>query len=131
VAVLVNEQKTPLFTAAERVELARAVFADEPRVEIDTFGGLLVDYAERRGASAIVRGLRGVSDFEFEFQMALMNRRLKNVETVFMMPAEQFSYTSSRLVKEVCLLGGDIGGLVPPIVEARLLERRRTMAKEK
>jgi pantetheine-phosphate adenylyltransferase len=131
VAVLVNEQKTPLFTAAERVELARAVFADEPRVEIDTFGGLLVDYAERRGASAIVRGLRGVSDFEFEFQMALMNRRLKNVETVFMMPAEQFSYTSSRLVMYVCRRGGDRGGLAPPLVEARLLERRRTMAKEK
>jgi pantetheine-phosphate adenylyltransferase len=131
VAVLVNEQKTPFFSASERVDLIRAVFSGEPRVEVDTFGGLLVDYAERRGATAIVRGLRAVSDFEYEFQMALMNRRLKGVETVFMMPAEQFSYTSSRLVKEVCLLGGDVSGLVPPIVEARLIERRRTPLEEK
>jgi pantetheine-phosphate adenylyltransferase len=131
VAVLVNEQKTPFFPATERVEMIREVFASEPRVEVDTFDGLLVDYAERRGASAIVRGLRAVSDFEYEFQMALMNRRLRAVETVFMMPAEQYSYTSSRLVKEVCMLGGDIGGLVPSIVEARLIERRRTAPKQR
>jgi pantetheine-phosphate adenylyltransferase len=99
-------------------------------VEVDTFDGLLVDYAERRGANAIVRGLRAVSDFEYEFQMALMNRRLRSVETVFMMPAEQFSYISSRLVKEVCLLGGDVRGLVPPLVEARLVERRRQARQE-
>jgi pantetheine-phosphate adenylyltransferase len=131
VAVLVNEQKAPLFAAPERVAMIRDVFCDEPRVEVDTFDGLVVDYAERRGASAIVRGLRAVSDFEYELQMALMNRRLRSVETVFMMPAEQYSYTSSRLVKEVCLLGGDVRGLVPPLVEARLVERRRQAREEK
>jgi pantetheine-phosphate adenylyltransferase len=130
VAVLVNEQKTPLFSADERVAMIREVFRGEPRVEADTFAGLIVDYAERRGADAIVRGLRAVSDFEYELQMALMNRRLRNVETVFMMPAEQYSYTSSRLVKEVCLLGGDVRGLVPDLVETRLVERRRTARQE-
>src|SRR5204863_1834216 len=113
--VLVNEQKTPLFAAAERVAMIREVFRDEPRVEVDTFAGLLVDYAERREASVIVRGLRAVSDFEYELQMALMNRRLRRVDTVFMMPAEQYTYTSSRLVKEVCMLGGDVAGLVLPL----------------
>jgi pantetheine-phosphate adenylyltransferase len=131
VAVLVNEQKTPLFTPDERVSMIREVFRGKARVEVDTFEGLLVDYAERRRASVIVRGLRAVSDFEYEFQMALMNRRLREVETVFMMPAEQYSYTSSRLVKEVCLLGGDVSGLVPENVEARLVERRRTARQEK
>jgi pantetheine-phosphate adenylyltransferase len=130
VAVLVNEQKTPFFPADERVSMIREVFHDEPRVEVDTFQGLLVDYAERRRASVIVRGLRAISDFEYEFQMALMNRRLREVETVFMMPAEQYSYTSSRLVKEVCLLGGDVTGLVPGNVEARLVERRRKARQE-
>ena len=111
--------------------MIREVFRGEARVEVDTFEGLLVDYAERKRASVIVRGLRAVSDFEYEFQMALMNRRLREVETVFMMPAEQYSYTSSRLVKEVCLLGGDISGLVPGNVEARLVERRRMARQEK
>jgi len=92
---------------------------------VDTFDGLLVDYVERRHAQAIVRGLRAVSDFEFEFQMALMNRRLNpQFETVFMMPAEQYTYVSSRLVKEVAALGGSVRGLVPPLVEARLTVRR-------
>jgi pantetheine-phosphate adenylyltransferase len=131
VAVLVNDQKTPFFDAAERVAMIREVFRAEPRVEVDTFDGLLVDYAERRGASAIVRGLRAVTDFEYEWQMALMNRRLRSVDTVFMMPAEQYSYTSSRLVREVCLLGGDVHGLVPELVEARLVERRRQARQEK
>jgi pantetheine-phosphate adenylyltransferase len=131
VAVLVNEEKTPLFAAEERVAMIRDVFLDEPRVEVDTFAGLLVDYAERRGASVIVRGLRAISDFEFELQMALMNRRLRHVDTVFMMPAEQYTYTSSRLVKEVSMLGGDVHGLVPPLVEARLVERRRAAHREK
>jgi pantetheine-phosphate adenylyltransferase len=130
VAVLVNDTKTPLFTPEERVSMIRDVFRGEARVEADTFEGLLVDYAERRRASVIVRGLRAVSDFEYEFQMALMNRRLRDVETVFMMPAEQYSYTSSRLVKEVCLLGGDVSGLVPENVEARLIERRRMARQE-
>jgi len=125
VAVLVNEQKQPLFTTAERVAMLRDVFRDHPAVEIDTFDGLLVEYAARRGADVIVRGLRAVSDFEFEFQMALMNRRLdERIETVFMMPAEQYSYISSRLVKEVFMLGGRVSGLVPAVVEARLREKR-------
>src|SRR4029079_5514882 len=90
VAILVNAEKAPLFTMAERVDIARAVFAAQPSVEVDTFDGLLVDYVERRRAQVIVRGLRAVSDFEFEFQMALMNQRLKpTIDTVFMMPAEQ------------------------------------------
>jgi pantetheine-phosphate adenylyltransferase len=124
VAILRNIEKSPLFSVDERVEIARRVFADVPTVEVDTFDGLLVEYARRRGATAIVRGLRAISDFEYEMQMALMNRRLyPDVETVFMMPAETYSYVSSRLVKEIFALGGNIAGLVPPLVEARLHER--------
>jgi pantetheine-phosphate adenylyltransferase len=125
VAVLVNDQKTPLFSADERVAMIAEVFRDQPAVDVETFDGLLVDYAARRGAHAIVRGLRAVSDFEYEFQMALMNRRLAGgLETVFMMPAAEYTYISSRLVKEVFMLGGTVEGLVPPLVEARLLEKR-------
>lgn len=121
VAVLINEEKKPLFSMDERVEIAREVFRNVPNVEVDTFGGLLVDYVERRQAQVIVRGLRAVSDFEFEFQMALMNQRLNGkIETVFMMPAEQYTYTSSRLIKEVFRLGGRVHGLVPDMVEERL-----------
>jgi pantetheine-phosphate adenylyltransferase len=124
VAMLVNAEKAPLFTTAERVEITRAVFRDRPNVEVDTFDGLLVDYVERRDANVIVRGLRAVSDFEYEFQMALMNRRLNGrIETVFMMPAEQYSYISSRLIKEVFSLGGRVHGLVPDMVEERLREK--------
>jgi len=125
VAILVNEQKTPLFTTAERVEMVREAFAADVSVGVETFDGLLVDFAERHDASAIVRGLRAVSDFEYEFQMALMNRRLNaRVETVFMMPAAEYSYISSRLVKEVVMLGGSVAGLVPPAVERRLQGKR-------
>lgn len=125
VAVLVNAEKNPLFTMDERVDIARAVFKDHRNVEIDTFEGLLVDYVERRQAQVVVRGLRAISDFEFEFQMALMNRRLKpQIETVFMMPAEQYTYISSRLIKEVFSLGGRVHGLVPELVEARLREKK-------
>ena len=121
VAILVNAEKSPLFTMAERVEITRSVFETHPNVEVDTFDGLLVDYVERRNAQVIVRGLRAVSDFEFEFQMALMNQRLKpKIETVFMMPAEQYTYISSRLIKEVFSLGGRVEGLVPELVEKRL-----------
>jgi pantetheine-phosphate adenylyltransferase len=121
VAILVNAEKAPLFTMAERVEVAREVFKGHPNVEVDTFEGLLVDYVEHRKAQVIVRGLRAVSDFEFEFQMALMNRRLNDrIETVFMMPAEQYSYISSRLIKEIFSLGGRVHGLVPDLVEERL-----------
>jgi pantetheine-phosphate adenylyltransferase len=124
VAILVNGEKAPLFTMEERVDIARAVFKDQPNVEVDTFDGLLVDYMEKRKAHVIVRGLRAVSDFEFEFQMALMNRRLNaNIQTVFMMPAEQYTYISSRLIKEVFALGGPVHGLVPDMVEARLRQK--------
>jgi pantetheine-phosphate adenylyltransferase len=121
VAILVNAEKSPLFTMDERVDITRSVFKTHSNVEVDTFDGLLVDYVERRNAQVIVRGLRAVSDFEFEFQMALMNRRLRPaIETVFMMPAEQYTYISSRLIKEVFSLGGRVEGLVPDLVEQRL-----------
>jgi pantetheine-phosphate adenylyltransferase len=125
VAILVNAEKSPLFSMAERVEIARAVFRNHPNVEVDTFDGLLVDYVGRRKANVIVRGLRAVSDFEYEFQMALMNRELAStIETVFMMPAVQYSYISSRLIKEVFALGGRVHGLVPELVEARLRDKQ-------
>ncbi len=124
IAILVNAEKRPLFTTEERVELIREAYRGNPRVSVDTFSGLLVDYALKVGATVIVRGLRAISDFEYEFQMALMNRRLNPaIETVFMMPAEHYSYLSSRLVKEVFQLGGDVGELVPPLVERRMREK--------
>jgi pantetheine-phosphate adenylyltransferase len=123
-AILVNPEKKPLFTVEERVAIIREAYRGNPRVEVDTFSGLLVDYASRVGASVIIRGLRAISDFEYEFQMALMNRRLDpRIETVFMMPAESYSYVSSRLVKEVFQLGGTVTGLVPPVVERRLRDK--------
>jgi pantetheine-phosphate adenylyltransferase len=125
VAMLVNVDKAPLFTIPERVEIAREVFRGDPHVEVDTFDGLLVDYAERRRAGVIVRGLRAISDFEYEMQMALMNRRLRpEVETVVMMPAEPYTYVSSRLVKEIVALGGSVTGLVPSVVERRLRDKK-------
>ncbi len=124
VAILVNAEKAPLFSMDERVEIARKVFAPFANVEVDTFDGLLVDYVERRQAQVIVRGLRAVSDFEFEFQMALMNQHLRpSIETVFMMPAEKYTYLSSRLIKEVFSLGGRVNGLVPDLVEERLRDK--------
>ena len=124
VALLKNADKEPLLPLDERIEIVRAVVARFPNVTVESFDGLLVDYARERGAQAIVRGLRALSDFEYEFQMALMNRRLEaGVETVFMMPSEAYSYVSSRLVKEVAHLGGDITGLVPPEVVRRLKTR--------
>jgi pantetheine-phosphate adenylyltransferase len=129
VAMLVNAEKSPLFSMTERVEIAREVFKHQVNVEVDTFDGLLVDYVARRQAQVIVRGLRAISDFEFEFQMALMNRRLQPaIETIFMMPAEQYTYISSRLIKEVFSLGGRVEGLVPALVEARL--RDKVLARE-
>jgi len=126
VAMLVNAEKSPFFSVEERVATAREVFRGHRNVEVDTFDGLLVEYARSKGASVIVRGLRAVSDFEYELQMALMNRRLyPDVETVFMMPGEAYTYLSSRLVKEVFALGGDITGLVPEIVEASLRRKHR------
>lgn len=124
VSVLENTEKTPLFGVEERLDLIRATFRDEPRVEAAAFSGLLVDYARRSGAGAIVRGIRALSDFEYEFQMALMNRRLApGVETVFLTPAEEFFYVSSRLIKEIAALSGDVSGLVPDPVAVGLREK--------
>ena len=121
VAVLRNEEKKPRFSVEERVEILEQVLRPMGNCRVESFSGLLVDFADQVGASAIVRGLRALSDFDYEFQMALMNRRLNpRVETVFMMPKEEYSYLSSRLVKEVVGLGGDVSGLVPPLVLERL-----------
>jgi len=123
-AILLNPEKQPLFSVDERLALIREAWRGNPRVEADTFSGLLVDYADRVGASVIIRGIRAISDFEYELQMALMNRRLDpQIETVFMIPAESYSYVSSRLVKEVFQLGGRVSDLVPPVVEKRLREK--------
>lgn len=124
VAVLFNERKQPVFTVAERMEMIGELVAPFPGVRVESFSGLLVDFMDEIGARILVRGLRAVSDFEYEFQMALMNRRLNpRVETVFMMPREDLSYLSSRLVKEVFSLGGDVTGLVPERVLSRLAEK--------
>jgi len=121
VAILQNPEKNPLFTIQERVEMLRDVTQHCSNVEVETFNGLLVDYAVRRQARVILRGIRAISDYEYEMQMALMNRKLDpNLETVFMMPAVAYTFLSSRLVREVCQLGGDIRSLVPPAVEERL-----------
>jgi pantetheine-phosphate adenylyltransferase len=127
VAVLYNEAKKPLFSTEERVETIRELLSDRPHCRVESFSGLLVDFMDRLGARTVIRGLRAVSDFEYEFQMALMNRRLNpRVETVFLMPKEDYSYLSSRLVKEVFSLGGNIEGLVPPMILERLHERLRS-----
>ncbi len=121
VAVLRNEHKKPLFSVEERVEMLQEVVQGIPNVEVDSFNGLLVDYTARQGATVILRGIRAISDYEYELQMALMNRRLApDIETVFMMAGEAYSFISSRIVKEVIRLGGNIGGLVPPSVETKL-----------
>lgn len=121
VAVLNNTEKAPLFSVSERVKMLRNVVGKYRTVSVTAFDGLLVDFAAREGASVIIRGIRAVSDYEYELQMALMNRRLSSaVETVFLMPAEAYSYLSSRLVKEISLLGGSVHGLVPAIVEKKL-----------
>lgn len=124
VALLLNPEKDPLFTVEERVEMLREVVRPLPNVEVATFEGLLVDYARRRGARVLLRGIRAVSDYEYELQMALMNRQLQpEIETVFMLPAEAYSYLSSRLVKEVARLGGSIKELVPPPIAERIRAR--------
>lgn len=124
VAVLKNSEKDPLFTEPEREAMLRASIAHLKNVSVDTFDGLLVDYVRAQGAQAVLRGIRAISDYEYELQMALMNRKLdKDIETVFMMPAISYSYLSSRLVKEVFRLGGPVKGLVPEIVEMRLREK--------
>ena len=121
VAILRNPEKDPLFSVADRRKMLEAMTSDIDNVSVDTFEGLTVDYALRVEARAILRGIRAISDYEYEFQMALMNRKLEpHIETVFMMPAEAYSYLSSRLVREISHLGGTIHGLVPPMVEERL-----------
>ncbi len=124
VAILRNETKQPLFSVEERIAMLREVVGDYPNVAVDSFEGLLVDYAAQNGATVLLRGIRAISDYEYELQMALMNRRLRpDIETVFMMATEAHSFISSRLVKEVFSLGGNIVGLVPPPVEVRLQKR--------
>jgi len=121
VSVLRNTEKAPMFTLKERVEMLREVTQPFPNVEVDTFEGLLVDYARKLGSHVILRGIRAVSDYEYELQMALMNRKLEpQLETIFMLPAEKYSYLSSRLIKDVYQLGGSVRGLVPPLVEQKL-----------
>ncbi len=124
VSILCNDEKEPLFSVEERVEMLREVLRGFCNVEVDHFDGLLVDYAATRGATVLLRGIRAISDYEKELQMALMNRRLRpDIETLFLMAGEAHSFISSRIVKEVFRLGGNVAGLVPPSVEARLHRR--------
>jgi pantetheine-phosphate adenylyltransferase len=124
VAVLNNPGKDPLFTVAERVEMLREVVRGLENVSVATFDGLMVEFARQQGASAVLRGIRAISDYEYEFQMALMNRRLApEIETVFLQPAGRYSFISSRMLKEVFTFGGDVAGLVPPVVLKRLRDR--------
>jgi pantetheine-phosphate adenylyltransferase len=130
VAILRNPDKDPLFPLEERVEILKSVVSRWSNVQVESFDGLLVEFARARGAQVIVRGLRALSDFEYEFQMTLMNQRLEpGIQTVFMMPSEAYSYVSSRLVKEVARLGGDVTGLVPPEVVSRLKRRFALLAR--
>jgi pantetheine-phosphate adenylyltransferase len=128
VAVLRNQAKQPLFSVEERLEMLAEVVKPYPNVEVGAFDGLLVDYAASRGATMIMRGIRAVSDYELDWQMALMNRRLRpEMETVFLVAGEEYSFISSNLVKEVAALGGNVSGIVPPLVEQRL--RKKIPAK--
>jgi pantetheine-phosphate adenylyltransferase len=132
VAILRNSEKAPLFSVEERMEMLKATTSHLGNVRVDTFEGLLVDYVAKQDASVVLRGIRAISDYEYELQMALMNRKLSpNIETVFMMPADTYSYLSSRLVKEVFQLGGSVRGLVPEIVEERLREKVNGQSKLK
>ena len=124
VSILNNPVKDPLFTVEERAEMLRESISDMSNVSVATFDGLMVDFARQQGAKAVLRGIRAISDYEYEFQMALMNRRLApDVETVFLQPAGRYSFVSSRMLKEVFSFGGDVSGLVPPNVLKRLRDR--------
>ena len=124
IAVTTNPEKSALFSLDERQQIIREATRGMRGVSIDSFDGLLVDYVRRKGARVVIRGIRALSDFEYEFQMALMNRKLcDEIETVFLMPHEKYSYLSSRLVREIALLGGDVSGFVTPMVERMLKER--------
>ena len=129
VAVANNPDKNPLFTFEERMELIRAAVGDDPRVEVDSFDGLLVDYAKKRGVHTVLRGLRAVSDFEYEFQLANMNRKLDpEFDSVFVMTGEDYFYVSARMVREVARFGGDVSALVPPNVLAALRRKFKRSA---
>src|ERR1044071_1531200 len=132
VAIAINESKNPLFTLVERRDLVCRSIEQMKGVEADTFTGLLVDYVEQRSGQAIIRGLRAVSDFEFEFQLALMNRKLnERVETIFMMPKDTYTFLSSRIVKEIARLGGDVSAFVPPHVVTALRKKLGVAANMK
>lgn len=127
VAALQNVSKTYLFPLEERLQIMEKVFGDNDRIVVDHFEGLLVDYMQQKNVNVVVRGLRAISDFEIEFQMALMNRQMKDsIETIFLVPSVNYSFVSSRLVKEVYSLGGDIQSFVPPIVDRKLHEKYNT-----
>jgi pantetheine-phosphate adenylyltransferase len=127
VAIAANPNKAPMFTLETRVDLARRVLGDLPNVAVLGYSGLTVEFAREQGASVIIRGLRAVSDFEFEFQLANMSRHLeRDIETVFLTPQEQFTFISSTLVREIAVLGGNVSEFVHPIVEAELKKRRKT-----
>ena len=124
VAILRNSEKSPMFSVAERLEMLRTLTADLKNVRLDTFDGLMVEFAKSINATCVLRGIRAISDYEYELQMALMNRKLEpTLETVFMMPADKYSYVSSRLVREVAQAGGPVRGLVPEVVEQKLREK--------
>jgi len=124
IAILTNPNKIPLFTIEERIEMIQEALKGMPNIEIDTYNGLLVDYAVEKGACVILRGLRALSDFEYEFQMALMNRKLnRDIQSVFLMTDYKWFYTSSTIIKEAASFGGDVSGLVPPIVNNKLKEK--------
>jgi len=124
VAILRNSEKTPMFSVSERLEMLKELTADLPNVRIATFDGLMVEYAKSIDAMCVLRGIRAISDYEYELQMALMNRKIEpTLETVFMMPADKYSYVSSRLVREVAQVGGPVKGLVPEVVEQKLREK--------
>jgi pantetheine-phosphate adenylyltransferase len=126
IGVADRREKNPLFTAEERVELIREVLADEPQVEVEAFSGLLTKFAKSKGANFVIRGLRAVSDFDYELKMALPNRNLATeIETVFLMPAESYFFISSSLAKEIARLGGDVSDLVPPVVVEALKQKHR------
>jgi pantetheine-phosphate adenylyltransferase len=130
VAVAKNQSKHPLFTLAERLAQVKQAVKPLPNVEADAFDGLLIEYVASRRAQTVVRGLRAVSDFEFEFQLALMNRKLnENIETIFMMPKDTYTFLSSRIVKEIARLGGDVGAFVSPHIEAALKKKLKAAAK--
>jgi len=124
IAILINPHKSPLFTLEERISMLKEIFKNEVNIEIDSFNGLLIDYAVNKGANIVVRGLRALSDFEYEFQMALMNRKLnRDIQSVFLMTDYKWFYISSTIIKEAARCGGDIKGLVPPIVNEKLKQK--------